>query len=246
MGTLMQRDTEGLVAALDELPFWRDLLSFLASRGQKAYILGGILRDLFLGRSSRDLDISVVGDSLAFTSDFAKAIGAKLITLDSRYGLFRVIKKGGIKLDCSSVTGGLIQEDLARRDFSINAMAIEIPPPSKPWRPILIDPHGGLEDLRSRTIRIVPPNPFPEDPLRMLRAFRLIAELRFELHTETLMAIRPHIHLLHKVSPEIIRDEWIKILDSKRAGETVGIMDSCGLIEHIITRSGFDEGGLTK
>lgn len=241
-GMVMQRDIERLVVSLDELPFWKDLISFLLSRGQRAYLLGGILRDLLLGRSSRDLDIAVAEDPLAFTRDFAKTIGAKLVTLDSRYGLMRVMKKGEMQLDCSSLRGGLIQEDLARRDFSINAMAIEIPPHSEPWRPILIDPFDGIKDLESRMIRIVPPNPFPEDPLRILRAFRHFAELGFELNPETMTTMKSNIHLLHKVSPERIRDEWMKILDSKRAGETVGIMDSCGLIEQFLPEVGSMKG----
>ncbi len=91
---VMQRDIERLVVSLDELPFWKDLISLLLSRGQRAYLLGGILRDRLLGRSSRDLDIAVAEDSFAFTRDFAKAIKAKLVTLDSRYDLMRVMKKG--------------------------------------------------------------------------------------------------------------------------------------------------------
>lgn len=234
MGDTIKIDVEGLVTALEDLPFWEDLCSFLASRGQKAYLLGGILRDLLLGRSSKDYDIGVSGDFLTFTRDFAKTIDAKFIMLNRRYGLVRLQKKGELQLDCSSLAGGNIEEDLAKRDFTINAMAVEIPPNSEPWRPILIDPFSGFVDLRSGTIRIVPPDPFSEDPLRMLRAFRMTAELGFELHPETLRTVGPNVPHLHKAAPERIRDEWMKILATDRAGDVVGIMDNCGLLEQFL------------
>ncbi|MDX1503742.1 MAG: hypothetical protein R3325_15390, partial [Thermoanaerobaculia bacterium] len=168
-----------------------------AARGEAVYLVGGAVRDLLLGRSAPDLDLVVAGDGSGFAGDLAALLDATC-TRHRRFLTAVVSWPGGPRLDLASsrrevyeAPGALprvepapLAEDLARRDFTVNAMALELAPESGR----LLDPHGGCEDLRRRLLRVLHPGSFLDDPTRIVRGllFEHRFDLRFEPETERL------------------------------------------------------------
>jgi poly(A) polymerase len=145
-----------------------------------AWIVGGALRDELLGRPVRDVDVAVAGDPKRAASALAKQVRGPLFRLSEAFGAWRVIdREGGQVWDFSPLQGDTIEEDLGRRDFTVNALA----------RPFeggeLIDPLGGRADVEARTLRVIGPEAYERDPLRALRLPRFVAELGFEPDPET-------------------------------------------------------------
>jgi poly(A) polymerase len=145
-----------------------------------AWVVGGALRDELLGRPVRDVDIAVAGDPERAAREAAAQLSGPVFRLSEAFGAWRVIdRRGGRVFDFSALQGNTIEEDLAQRDFTINAMA----------RPReggdLIDPFGGRADLESRTLRVLGAQAYRSDPLRPLRLVRFVAELGFRADRET-------------------------------------------------------------
>jgi putative nucleotidyltransferase with HDIG domain len=153
-----------------------DLHEVLGDR--PAWIVGGTVRDELLGRPLRDIDVAVVGDPEPPARAIAKAVRGPVFRLSESFGAWRVID-GRSVYDVSPLQGGTVEDDLARRDFTVNAMA----------RPVagggLIDPYGGRADLERGTLRVLGAGAYGEDPLRPLRLARLAAELGFAPDPET-------------------------------------------------------------
>ncbi|MGZ5340693.1 MAG: hypothetical protein ACXWED_04695 [Solirubrobacterales bacterium] len=159
-----------------------------ASEGSSAFLVGGVVRDLLLGQPRTDLDLAVEGD----VGELARALGGELREHD-RFST-ATVRDDELSVDLASsraetyphpgalpeVTAAPIAEDLARRDFSINAMAVPLA-----GEPELIDPYGGLEDLRAGQLRVLHHGSFHDDPTRALRAARYAARLGFALEHET-------------------------------------------------------------
>lgn len=203
------------------------------SRG-KAWLVGGFLRDALIGRPTSDVDMAVQGDAKALAVRFAHALGSSVFPLDEERGTYRVVlnsPKGKIDFDFSRLQGKDILPDLHRRDFTINAMALPLPDwGGAHWRTNLIDPTGGMADLKARQVRRVSTAGFREDPVRLIRAFRFSAELDFPLSKETLTDVRRLRRLLIKSAPERVRDELLRLLATPRAAPTLAAMDRAGLL----------------
>jgi tRNA nucleotidyltransferase (CCA-adding enzyme) len=160
-------------------------------RGLPLYVVGGPVRDWLLGRSTFDLDLTVIGDPDPIANLCAELIGGKVEPF-GRFGTRRVIGRGRYRVDVATTraekyaepaalpevtaTGVPIEQDLFRRDFTINAMAVRIDDGSK----ALVDPYGGLRDLKGRTLRVLHPASFRDDPTRVFRAARFLARLRYK------------------------------------------------------------------
>jgi poly(A) polymerase len=226
MSQLSQAQHEALGALLQEAPFTkvvRDLGRRFAERGHELYLVGGTVRDALLDRTSDDMDIDLTTDAtpdqvLAIVRRWSDGVWLQGV----RYGTVGV-RKAGFLLEITTfrsdiyredsrkpeVTfGRSISEDLARRDFTVNAMAMKLP--DGPF----VDPHGGLGDLAAKRLR-TPSSPevsFEDDPLRMLRAARFAAQLELVPTPETLAAIGERRGRLQIVSRERIRDELSKLL----------------------------------
>jgi poly(A) polymerase len=226
MSELSQAQHEALGALLQEAPFTkvvRDLGRRFAERGHELYLVGGTVRDALLDRTSDDMDIDLTTDAtpdqvLAIVRRWSDGVWLQGV----RYGTVGV-RKAGFLLEITTfrsdtyredsrkpeVTfGRSISEDLARRDFTVNAMAMKLP--DGPF----VDPHGGLGDLAAKRLR-TPSSPevsFEDDPLRMLRAARFAAQLELVPTPETLAAIGERRGRLQIVSRERIRDELTKLL----------------------------------
>ena len=150
-----------------------------------AWIVGGAVRDAVLGAEIDDLDLAVGGDPGALARRIARAGGGHVFELSSEFGTWRVADRDrGWQVDVSALRGGAIETDLAERDFTVGAVAV----PLAGGAPV--DPHGGLADLERLVLRAVGERSFASDPLRLLRAARLAAELRLEVEPGTLALAR--------------------------------------------------------
>ncbi len=228
---------------------------FLAEEDVKSYLVGGFVRDILLGRDSADIDIAVAADALEIAPKVAKALGGKYIPLDKVNGVARVVQldneataEGRWELDFSTIKGD-IEQDLARRDFTVDAMAIEIgeiipePLTITPYYEkeeialspnMLIDPFAGWNDLRQGVIRAVSETTFESDAVRLLRAVRLAAELEFSIDSATEALIRQHCHLIADIAGERVRVELLRLLALPRAGQLLSYLDELGLLTAII------------
>jgi putative nucleotidyltransferase with HDIG domain len=218
----------------------RMVLSELIRHNFEAYAVGGSVRDLLLGRRPGDWDVATSAAPLYVMSVFPRTIPIGL-----RHGTVRVVSPEGRAVDVTTyrVEGpytdrrrpdhvqftGCLTEDLARRDFTVNAMALSL-------SGRLIDPLGGLDDLARRVVRCVgePDKRFSEDALRMLRAVRLTAELGFDLDQPTAQAIQRQAHLIASISVERVRDELDRCLLSPRPDRALDDLRSLRLLEHIV------------
>jgi putative nucleotidyltransferase with HDIG domain len=148
--------------------------------GDPAWIVGGAVRDAVLGREVRDLDVAVAGDPGVAARAIGAAIGEHAFELSAEFRTWRVAASGhGWQIDVTALRGGSIEADLAERDFTIGAVAV----PLAGGEPI--DPYAGLTDLADKRLRAVGERSFGEDPLRLLRAARLAAELGLEVEPRT-------------------------------------------------------------
>jgi tRNA nucleotidyltransferase/poly(A) polymerase len=210
---------------LDELK----ILSVLSPAGG-LWLVGGFLRDALLNRSLADVDLAVKGDSLSLARKFAAKIKAKAFPLDEERGVYRVVAAGKT-FDFAALQGGSIEKDLARRDFTVNAMALPLEAyPASGLKKGLLDPFGGLKDLKARKIRLVAEKALPDDPLRLLRAVRLSAELDFSLESKTAASLQKHAKRILKVSPERVRDELMKTLVTPRGADAFRFLDKVGIL----------------
>ena len=194
-----------------ELP---EILGWLTSLEDAAtprvYLVGGSVRDGLLGRPLVDLDLAVRGGALAAGEALAGAMDGAYVPLGERYGACRVVlpNDGSLhQIDLVSFDGG-IEDDLARRDFTVDAMAVAVGGFHGDWGAAsIIDPHGGRADLSAGVLRMVSPQVLDDDPLRLIRAVRLSAELGLAIEPATADAVRTRAATLDGVAPERLRAE---------------------------------------
>ena len=226
------------------------ILNKLVSEGYDSYIVGGSVRDAVMNRPVHDWDLATSAKPVEVASIFSDTVltGEKFGTVtvvlpecSVEITTFRTesdYNDGRRPDDVEFISN--INEDLSRRDFTMNAMAESI-------EGELIDPFGGVEDIRNGIIKCVggPNTRFSEDALRMFRALRFSAELGFSIESETLQAIYANTGLVNKISSERIRNELEKILMSQRP-EIAGEMIKIGLLNKFIATSGKAPSGLEK
>jgi poly(A) polymerase len=226
--------TEHMRHALVELqrrPFLQRLLVFAEQRGVELYAVGGALRDICLGHPTYDVDVAMSGDALEFAREFANHLRAAYVPMDAERGEVRVVYRQRDVLDITRIRGGTIITDLRHRDFTINAMACPLAVLLTQDTPVLIDPHGGLPDLRARIIRLVSPSSFRDDPLRQLRAFRLAANLDFTIDPSTLAAMEPVVPHLLAMAAERIHRELLRLFTAPRSSPHIATMARLGLLD---------------
>jgi tRNA nucleotidyltransferase (CCA-adding enzyme) len=214
-----------------------ELCRSFADNGYRAWVVGGCLRDLLLGRAAQDWDLATDARPEQVRRIFPKVLPTGLqhgtVTIRHRgrgYEVTTLRGEGaysdGRRPDSVSFVTDIAQ-DLARRDFTINAMAYD------PLRHALEDPHGGTADLARGVIRAVgaPEQRFAEDGLRVLRAARFCATLEFELEPATQAAIAGTLDTFRRVSAERVRDEWLKALRAPAAARAFAVMAQSGILE---------------
>ncbi|MCS7061080.1 MAG: HD domain-containing protein [Anaerolineae bacterium] len=206
-------------------------------------LVGGAVRDWLLGVPVADLDFAVQGNAVALARAVADRLGGYFYVLDAERGTGRVILKehpaahpparaGGrsapFTLDFSVCRGDSWEQDLLDRDFTVNAIAIDLQEAK------LIDPTGGQSDLHRRIIRYVQPAAIDNDPVRALRAVRLSLSLAATIDPDTADAIRRAAGQLHRPSPERVRDELMRILERPDAARGVRLLDGFGLLKAVV------------
>jgi poly(A) polymerase len=219
------------------IPRYDRLNQAAAAAGHRVYLVGGAVRDFLLGRPSYDFDFIVFGDPGAFARTIATVMGGRLVVLDERERIYRVVSRG-VSYDFSAPKGPDLPADLAARDFTINALAADIGTSPSP----VIETPGGLDDLSAGIIRAASPAAFDDDPLRLLRTFRFAAVLGFSIDERTKRQIALQRGLITACALERIRDEWARLLSSPRAAGAVHAMDETGLLEAIIPETGSMKG----
>ncbi len=203
------------------------LLSITASIDPDCFAVGGSVRDLFLKRPIHDLDLASFSAPL-LAKRLASILRAKKITLDEENVVFRLILPSEYKItrqiDIAQIQGKTIDEDLYRRDFTINAMA------QSASKKMLFDPRGGIKDLGKKILRCESEEILRADPLRILRAFRLSAQLGFEIEKNTLKLIKNVKDLTPSPAGERIRSEILSLLDVPGSSSQLLTMDGCGAL----------------
>ncbi|MBI4638108.1 MAG: HD domain-containing protein [Candidatus Rokubacteria bacterium] len=191
------------------------------------------MRDVWLGRDDVDLDVAVPEGALAIARRVADRLGGAFVSLDPDRGAARVLA-GGLRLDVTDFRAGTLAGDLAARDYTVNALAVDLRTLLSSGRAPVIDPTGGLADLRAR--RLTPPSPsvLADDPLRALRGVRLEATLGLRLTRSALAAIRAVAQDLGAVSAERVRDELVVLLGLSRTSRAIRRLDALGLLASIV------------
>ena len=230
------KDLKLLIKPQALLPLTR-VSNFLAEQGIKAYLVGGVLRDVLLERDTADIDIAVKGDALEIAHKVATALSGKYVLLDEINRVGRVVlvnEEGRWELDFGTIKGN-IEQDLAQRDFTIDAMAVDLSQLGKEQIDIkLIDPFNGWNDLQQGVIRVVAETAFESDAARLLRAVRLAAELGFTVDIETETLMRRYSHLIASVAGERIREELLRLLAVPQTRQFLYYLDELGLVTAMI------------
>jgi putative nucleotidyltransferase with HDIG domain len=213
--------------------------------GIRAFVVGGYVRDLLLGRRDQDVDIVVMGDGVSFARHVARALGVATVVAFEKFGTAMIPAEGG-KIEVvgarrevyhpdsrdPDVVAGTLQEDLQRRDFTVNAMAASL---NAETFGRLLDPLDGRGDLRRRILRtpLDPTRTFEDDPLRIMRAFRFAAQLEFQLDRAVLAAARAMRERIGIVSQERVTEEFLKILGSAQPSVGLKLMAEAGILAQV-------------
>jgi poly(A) polymerase len=225
-------------------PIFKTLSTIADKNNTEAYVIGGFVRDLFLNRPSKDIDVVVVGSGI----EYAEAVGRKLSTkvaIFKNFGTANIkyqdlevefvgARKESYRSDSRKpiVEDGTLEDDQLRRDFTINALAINL---NADHFGQLLDPFDGIKDLENKLIRtpLDPEITFSDDPLRMMRAIRFASQLNFDIDPAALNAIKTQKQRISIVSKERITDEMNKIILSKKPSVGFKHLFDTGLL-HLI------------
>ncbi len=214
--------------------------------GLECYAVGGYVRDIFLQRPSKDIDVVVVGSGIAMAQALGKKLGRHAhVSVFKNFGTAQVkyhrievefvgARRESYQRDSRKpiVENGTLEDDQNRRDFTINALAVCL---NADRFGELVDPFGGMEDLKNRIIRtpLDPDITFSDDPLRMMRGIRFATQLNFQIEDETFASIARNKERIEIISKERIADELNKILGSPVPSIGFVLLDECGLLKLI-------------
>ncbi len=233
-----------------ELKIFKKVGEAAASLGFPCFLVGGFVRDKILGRSTKDADFVCVGNGLQLAEAVSKLFRPHpKVSYFKTFGTAQFKMPDGFDLEFvgarkesyqshtrkPDVEPGNIEDDQKRRDFTINALAISL---NKEDFGKLIDPFGGLNDLKQELIRTPqePAKTFSDDPLRMMRAIRFATQLKFHIHPETLRAIRENAERIRIISKERITDELNKIILSEKPSIGFKHLYDTGLLQFIFPK----------
>jgi len=228
-----------------ELPIFHEIKKLADKEETKCFVIGGYVRDLLLERSSKDIDIVVIGSGINFAKKLAKELNIKQVSYFKNFGTAMFKYKGweiefvGARKESYQrnsrkpiVENGTLENDQNRRDFTVNAMALGLNSENFGH---LLDPFNGIEDLKNKTIctPLEPEITFSDDPLRMLRAIRFANQLGFFIRKDTFAAIEKNAYRIDIISNERIVDELNKILMTNRPSVGFKLLEKSGLLKII-------------
>lgn len=225
-------------------PVFKKLSELADATGTEIYVIGGYVRDIFLNRPSKDIDIVVIGNGIKFAEAAGKLLETKVSVFKNfgtamlRYGDLEIefvgARKESYRLESRKpiVENGTLEDDQKRRDFSINAMALGL---NTSNFGILLDPFDGVKDLENKLIRtpLDPVETFSDDPLRMMRAIRFATQLDFTISENAVEAIKKNSERIKIVSAERITDELNRIILAKKPSIGFIYLFDTGLLKHI-------------
>ena len=224
-------------------PVFKVVSEIVSEQDARAFVIGGFVRDLILGRNSKDIDIVVIGNGLELAKKSAEKLRVKKVSVFENFGTaqfnykdldveFVGARKESYRRDSRKpiVENGSLEDDQMRRDFTVNALALSL---HKDTFGDLIDPFGGINDLENGILRtpLDPDQTYSDDPLRMMRAIRFATQLNFKIEHKSLESIRRNAHRLEIISMERIMDEFNKIILSNEPSRGFKLLDSTGLLE---------------
>jgi putative nucleotidyltransferase with HDIG domain len=208
-------------------------VSDAAGRSVSPLLVGGAIRDIRLGREGPDLDLAVPAGALALAKRVAEGVGGSFVGLDAERGTGRVVVDA-LRLDITDFRGPDLEADLSGRDFTVDALAVDVRRLLASGRAPIIDPTGGLADLRARRLRLPSPRVIADDPLRALRGVRLEGALGFRLTAAAARAVRAAAPALAGVAAERVRDELLGILGLPRSARAIRRADALGLLSVVL------------
>ena len=219
-----------------------------ASGHTTVYLVGGVVRDVLLGRDTSDVDLAVASSAHEAGTALAERLGGRVVALDDSRDIVRVVlgsDQAATNIDISSYRDS-IEEDLSRRDFTIDAMAVPVSEAQTGTARVSpVDPFEGADDLAKKRIRALHPSVFEDDPARLMRAPRLAVQLGFRIDEDTAESIRRHADLVSDVAAERVRDELLKLLAEPGAAASLRLLDELGLLTKVIPELG-DARGITQ
>ena len=193
-----------------------------------AFIVGGSIRDMLIGRTPIDYDVAVLGDPFEFARQVERRTNGRTVEIGKADKMIiRVVSQNNI-IDISKTKEASIEKDLQKRDFTINAMAYDLS------SHCLIDPVGAQRDLKAKTIRMVSKDVFRRDPVRLLRAYRIAAEFQFQIEPQTKAAIEKHAMYIQRSAGERVREELFKMLRCTDSYPYLRQMADAGLLFALI------------
>ena len=210
-----------------------DLQEFLATSAEEIYIVGGAVRDALLHRPLHDIDLATSGQAIRLARQIANHFNGDFFILDDVRDVGRALLNfpdGQLVLDVAGFRGETLSSDLADRDFTLNALAVDV----KGNLGLLIDPLNGEEDIKKHLLRRCSAHALSDDPIRALRAVRQSSQLNMHIESDTLRDIKASVDRLSTSSPERVRDEWFKLLSIPRPVAAIRIADTLGLVEKVI------------
>ncbi len=226
-------------------PIFSIISEVVTAENLECYVIGGFVRDIYLERKSKDIDIVVIGSGIELAKKVAKKAGNPKVSVFKNFGTamlrykdYEVEFVGARKESYNRnsrnpiVENGTLEDDQKRRDFTINALALSL---HKDNFGALLDPFQGINDLNNKIIK-TPTDPlitFSDDPLRMMRAIRFATQLEFKIAPETFNAICKNKERIHIISKERIIEELNKIVLAKKPSIGFKLLDKAGLLELI-------------
>ncbi len=210
-----------------------DLAELIRSKSndQQVWLVGGALRDHFLQIVQPDLDFAVNGDAISLARGLADAMGVPCYVLDEQRDTARVMLPEQATLDFARLRAPTLEADLKLRDFSINSMAVNLDQPDR-----LIDPLGGLQDLKDKVLRGSAIDSIQKDAIRSLRAIRLSTSLTLRIENQTKEQIRRSVEGLSECAAERRRDELSKMLESDGVATAMRLMRRLELLPGVLPR----------
>jgi tRNA nucleotidyltransferase/poly(A) polymerase len=215
---------------------WPDVVyhlqEMLADYPTSLYIVGGAVRDAYLHRPIHDIDLAVASHAIPLARQIANTLDGAFFVLDDERDVGRALvdtPDGRMVIDVTRFRAADLEADLLDRDFTLNAMAIELRDLSR-----IVDPLGGQADIEAKVLRRCSPVSLSSDPIRALRAVRQSVQLGLRIEAETISDIRSHAPRLAETSPERVRDEFFKLLSLSNPASALRIADTLGVLGTII------------
>lgn len=214
------------------LPQEISIIHSLMQPGEQLYLVGGAVRDALLLKPNQDLDFVCVGDPRIIGRKLAEKLSGAFFMLDDERNACRVISKnelgGRLVFDFTQMRGQTLRDDLLERDFTINAMAVDVNHPVE-----VIDPLNGSEDLKEKWLRPCKPTSFADDPLRVIRAVRYSVKYGLRIEPETIRLLGGVVKDLSLISKERKRDELFKILEIDNPWMALELFERYKILPHL-------------